>query len=637
MINHRLVAGALLTATALTVATPAAAQRIDRIVAFGDSYPDTGIARQVILADPAASPAFKGLVAATYPTGRFSGGTNYIDTLSSILSAPVENFAVGGAAARSFQLRTGPTTFVTSSNTNCASSPATCPLGLAYEVDQFLNVGPQSTVFPTGATSFGDGDLVAVSAGGNDARYYQTLGGTLAAATAEAAVSVAGATAQLNRLVAAGAQNISFLAGDTSRLPEVATDPTVQAIRATYSTTFNTGIQGTLAGYAANGVIVHYLDLTVIGNQITANPAAFGLTSAGACNLGSGCVSNPAAANQFLFYADGLHLTSAGFAIVARYIQAQLNAPLQLQAAGDVTIDTARQFGRTLTTRMDLGAPRDGDMPEGLGIYLVGDTFSRTLDATDRNDQFKITTVGLTGGVEYGFGSGMIGAALNVSRPKANFANDKYRDHAKAVQGGIYGGFGIAGGFVQGYGAIGTIRHDLVRDGVVSQLEADPKGKHMTAGIKAGYLMPFGTVRVGPVVALDHARARVDGYTEEGDAALRLNVGRQRFSSLRGSLGAELRGDFGGGGVQLRPYAAAVVEKDFTGDDRTIVFAQTSAPGIVNRYRVEDVSQKAYGRLSVGLSAAILAGISLNANVSGTVRKDQGNETAGHVGLRAAF
>ena len=614
MINHRLVAGALLTATALVVATPATAQRIDRIVAFGDSYADDNNATSLILGNPGTPAATRAQIQQLYPTGRFSGGTNYIDTLSQLLNAPVENFAIGGA------------------RTDNGNQTPGLP-GFTFEVNTFL-AGGAPAPFQTVTPNFGNGDLIAVSIGGNDARAFT---GTVAAAPAAAALAAASATTNLNRLVGAGAPTISFLAGNTARLPEVAADPAAQAVRNAFSTSFNTAIQGTLAGYAANGVVVHYTDLTLIGDAITATPTAFGLTSAGACNLGAGCVSNPAAANQFLFYVDQLHLTSAGFAIVARYIQAQLSAPLQLQAASDVGLDTARQFGRTLTTRMDLGAPRDGDMPEGLGVYLVGDTFSRTLDATDRNDQFKVTTVGLTAGVEYGFGSGMVGAALNVSRPKANFGNDKYRDEAKAVQGGIYGGLGIAGGFVQGYGAIGRIRHELTRVGVISELEAEPKGNHMTAGIKAGYLMPFGSVRVGPVVALDHARARVDSYTEEGDAALALSVGRQRFSSLRGSLGAELRGDFGGSGVQLRPYAAAVIEKDFTGDDRTIIFAQTSAPGIVNRYRVEDASKKAYGRLSVGMSAAILAGISLNANVSGTVSKDQGNETAGHIGLRAAF
>ena len=614
MTNHRLFAGALLAATAITVATPAAAQSIDRIVVFGDSYADDNNATSLILANPGTPAATRAQIQQLYPTGRFSGGTNYIDTLSQLLAAPVENFAIGGA------------------RTDNGNQTPGLP-GFTFEVNTFL-AGGAPAPFQTVTPSFGEGDLVAVSIGGNDARAYA---GTLAGAPAAAALAAASATTNLNRLVGAGAPTISFLAGNTSRLPEVAADPAAQALRNAFSTSFNTTIQGTLAGYAANGVIVHYTDLTLIGDKIIANPAAFGLTSAGACNLGAGCISNPAAANQFLFYVDNLHLTSAGFAIVARYIQAQLTAPLVLQAPTDVGLDTARQFGRTLTTRMDLGAPRDGDMPEGLGVYLVGDTVSRTLGATDRNDQFKVTTVGLTGGVEFGFGSGIVGAAVNVSRPKANFAHDKFRDEAKALQGGIYGGFGIAGGFVQGYGAIGRIDHELTRQGVVSELEADTDGKHVAAGIKAGYLMPFGKVRVGPVVGLDYARARVDGYTEEGDAALTLNVGRETYSSLRGSLGAELRGDFAGNGVQLRPYASAVVEKDFDGDERSISFAQTSAPGIVNNYRVEDGSKKAYGRLSVGLSAAILSGISLNANVSGTVRKDQGNETSGHVGLRAAF
>ena len=616
MTNHRLLTGALLAATALTIATPAAAQRIDRIVAFGDSYADDNNATSLILANPGTPAATRAQLQQLYPTGRFSGGTNYIDTLSQLLNAPVQNFAIGGA------------------RTDNGNQTPGLP-GFTFEVNTFL-AGGAAAPFQTTAPTFAEGDLLTVSIGGNDAREFG-VAGTVAAAPAAAALAAASATANLNRLVGAGAPTISFLAGNTARLPEVAGNTAVQAVRNAFSTSFNTAIQGTLAGYADRGVIVHYTDLTLIGDAITANPGLYGLANAGACSPAPACLGSATTTNSFLFYVDALHLTSAGFAIVARYIDAQLRAPLVLQASTDVSIDTARQFGRTMTTRMDLGAPRDGDMPEGLGVYLVGDTSSRTLDATDRNDQFKVTTVGLTGGIEYGFGSGMVGAAINVSRPKANFAHDKYRDEAKAIQGGIYGGFGIAGAFVQGYGAIGRVRHDLTRQGVVSEMEADPTGKHIAAGIKAGYLVPMGAVRIGPVGAIDHARARVDGYTEQGDAALTLNVGRETFRSLRGSIGGEVRGDFGGGGVQLRPYASAVVETELTGDSRTIVFSQTSAPGIINRFRVADPSQKAYGRLSAGLSAAILAGISVNASVSGTVRKDEGDETQGHIGFRAAF
>lgn len=611
MINNRFFAGALLAATALTFAAPAAAQRVDRIVAFGDSYADDGNFFQLVGINPVTG------TGGVYTTGRFSGGTNYIDTLAQLLAVPVDNFAIGGA-------------LTDNRNTN---GPA---LGFVTEYNSFLGGGGPAA-FPRVSGTFDANDLLAVSIGGNDARFYQQTGGTLAGASAAANASAGFATTGLNALVAAGARNISFLAGNTANLPEVATNPAAQAVRNLFSTTFNAAIQNTLAGYAANGVIVNYTDLTLIGNNVIANPGLYGLTSAGACNLGATCITDSAAANRFLFYVDNVHLTSAGFAIVAAYVDRQMTAPLTLQAPTDTALDTALQFGRTLTTRMDLGAPRDGDMPEGLAVYAVGDSVSRKLGATQRNDQFKVTTVGLTGGVEYGFGSGIVGVGLNVSRPKANFGNDKARDDVKSLQAGIYGGFGIAGGFVQGYASLGRDRHDLTRLGVVSELDASPKGKHMSAGLKAGYLMPMGGLRIGPVVALDHARARVNGYTENGDAALTLNVNEERFSALRGSIGAEMRGDFAGNGVQVRPFAAAAIEKDFSGEGRTFDYAQTSAPIIVNHYAVEDTSKRPYGRLSAGLSAAILSNVSLNATVAGTVRKRQGNETSAQLGLRAAF
>ena len=99
MLNARTIAKALCAATALVaVATPAAAQRVDRIVAFGDSYADDGNLFALI-GQPFPS---------VYPTGRFSGGSNYIDTLSTLLDAPVVNFAVGGAQTNNYNTNFGP-------------------------------------------------------------------------------------------------------------------------------------------------------------------------------------------------------------------------------------------------------------------------------------------------------------------------------------------------------------------------------------------------------------------------------------------------------------------------------------------------------------------------------------------------
>lgn len=598
----------LLAASAIAIATPAQAQRVDHIVAFGDSYADDGNLFQIIGIAPPTP----------YSTGRFSGGTNYVDTLGRLLNAPIDNFAIGGA-------------LTDNSNTNDGGLP-----GFQFEVSNFLGVGPQHPAFPAYGPTFSPDDLVTVSIGGNDARFYQANGGTLAGAPAAATASAAFATSGLNALVAAGAKNISFLAGDTSLLPEITGNASAQAVRSAYSTTFNTAIKATLSGYAANGVIVHYLDGTLLLNQISANLSGYGLTGLACPALpNTSCIADPT--QKFLFYYDQLHLTSAGFAIVGKYIAAQLEGPLVLQGASDLSLDVARQFGRTLTTRMDLGSPRDGDTLNGLRVFVVGDAYSRKLNAGPRNDAYRSSGVGATAGAEYGFGSGVAGLAVNYTQPKANFTSDAADNEGHSVQVGGYAGFGVAGGFVQGYAGYGWDKHDIERAGVVQDLEADPKGHHFIAGAKAGYLLPLGGARIGPVVALDYAKAKVNGYTETGDPVLTLNVDPLSYRSLRGSAGLELRGDFDGGGVQLRPYASAVIEKDFTGDERTIRFAQTSAPTIVNSFALEDASKKVYGRISAGFSAEILKNISLDLGGSATISKDQGNETSAQLGLRFGF
>ena len=631
---------ALCAATALTAfAAPAAAQQVDRIVAFGDSYADTGIARTTIINDSAANPVIRGQVTQFYPTGRFSGGTNYIDTLSDLLGAPVENFAVGGALATTFPNG--------ASNTNCSppggpGSPAICPLGFAFQVDQFLNVGVQNPLFPTGSPTFDTSDLVTVSIGGNDARYYQQFF-SASPLTPFVAASIGGATTQLNRLVAAGAPTISFLAGDASRLPEVIGNAAAQAIRSTYSAAFNNGIQGVLAGYAADGVMVHFLDLNRILDNVTANPGAYGITQGSAatgftCPLPTpsapGCLVNT---SGYLFYFDGLHLTSGGFAIVAQYIAAQLTAPLTLQAPSEAGMNVGQQFGRTLTSRLDLSAPRDGDMPEGVHAYIVGDAYSRTIDGSRGNQPFDSDSVGVTVGADYGFGSGVVGVAANYSKPKSNFETGAADIKSDSIQLGGYAGFGLGGAFAQGYVGYGWDNHDIERRGVVEGMSASPDGNHWIAGAKAGYLMNIGAARLGPIAGLDYARVRVDGYTEEGDPALTLNVGSTRFNSLRGSIGAELRGDFAGGGVQLRPYGALVLEKELSGGNRSVSFSQTSSPIIVNSFDFENVSKKAYGRGTIGGTAQIFSGITLDAGISMTAGKQQGNETSGHLGLKASF
>jgi phospholipase/lecithinase/hemolysin/uncharacterized protein YhjY with autotransporter beta-barrel domain len=624
MTNRHLLGRTLLGATALAAAStaaPASAQRVDQIIAFGDSLADDGNLFQIL---PVVPPQ----AAQTYPTGRFTGGTNYIDTLSQLLDAPVRNFAIGGALTNN-------------TNTNGAGLP-----GFTTEWNAYLAGNTLGGVFPAGSTTFDENELVTISIGGNDARTYQTgnvsLGipaGTLAGAPAAATASVAAATAGMNALVAAGAPTISYLALNTAFAPEVAGNASAQAIRTAFADSFNTGIQSTLAGYAANGVMVHYLDATVVLQEVSANLAAYGLTNAGPCPVAQAvqCVTDYNFANQYIFYVDALHPTSRTSAILAQYVATQLQAPLTLEAPSELGLDTARQFGRTLNGRVDLGSPRDGGVAEGLKVFLVGDTFSRDAKPSDSTDEFDIDGVGVTAGVEYGFGTGTVGIAGNYSRPRAKFVGNVSRDEADSFQIGGFGGFAIAGAFAQAYLGYGWDDHDIERKGVVEGMSAKTDGDHCLAGAKAGYLLPVGIMRAGPVVAIDYAKAKVDGYTETGDPALTLNVSSVNAKSFTGGIGAELRGDFDTGGASVRPYLSAMLEKELSDNERVVHFAQTTAPGIVNSWSVGDGSDGVYGRISGGGSAEILSNLTLNTMLSTSIGRDDGNDVSASVGLNVGF
>lgn len=597
-LSHALACASLIAIAAMPSA--ANAQHISRIIVFGDSYADTGNALRLAGISPASTQV--------YTTGRFSGGTNYVDTLSSILQVPQYNFAIGGA------------------RTDNGNESVGLP-GLTFEVQEF-NSGGGTLGFPSVNTNLSRSDLVAISIGGNDARNYQLTGGTLAGASAAAAIAITNATSNLNIVMAHGTPTISFLAGDTGQLPEIAANPAGAAIRTAYSTTYNSGMQQTLAGYANKGSIVHYLDLTSVLGDIKANPAAFGIQ-----NLVCPAFPDPTcvtSSSGYLFYGDYLHLTSGGFAIVGQYVARQLEAPLTLQAPSDMGFDVARQWGRTLSSRSDLYGR--GKVQDGLRLYVLGDALQHDVPQSATNDAFEVRSVGATVGAEYGMEGGLIGIAGNYSRPKVSFGNQAAQIRAHSWQFGAYGSLNMGGLFGQAYVGYGHDSDRITRAGVVQAMTADPHGNHTVAGAKGGYLMSFMGFSAGPIVALDYARAKVGSYTEAGDPALALNVSQQSLKAVTGQAGLELRGDIAG----FHPFVDVTAEHDFTGNGRLITFSQTSAPVIVNDWAVAR-SKETYGRLSGGASAGLFSGISLDAFATTTLGGNNGQEVGGQIGLKARF
>ncbi len=610
-----MLAGASLLAAAFALAAPAQAQRVDRIVAFGDSYADDGNLFELIgIPRPAV-----------YPNGRFSDGTNFVDTMAQILGVPVDNFAIGGA-------------FAGNGNINGPGIP-----GFATEYQSFL-AGGGPAAFPRVSGTFDADDLVVVSIGGNDARAYeQSLGLTptaeqisalIAGVPAQAQQRVAEATFGIDALVDAGARNITFLAGDVGRLPEVAGLP-VAAVGSAYAGAFNQGMQQSLAAFADQGVIVNWLDLNLIGDQVEDNLAAFGLTSTGACPVA--CVTtNPELLGRYLFYVDQVHLTSAGFAIVGRYAVRQLEAPLHLEAQADVGLQAGNSFATFLLGRVDLSYSRFQDGGGGgLRFFAGAHSESRGRDATQASLGYDLDTFGLSAGVEYDSGNGaLFGAALNRVRSEADLDSATGRAKAEGWQAGAYGAWSGGGAFVSAYAGYGWLDYRIDREAVIDWIEARPDGNVLIAGGRAGYLFDVGAIRLGPVLSARYAEAEIDAFTETGDPVLTLNVRDQTQKSLVGSLGLELRAELDAGGMAVRPFAIAAVEREFEGDSRTIRYAGTASPGIVNRWVLPGRSEDVYGRLTAGADFQLGGRFSLQLHGSASIGQEESEDIGGSLVLK---
>ena len=610
-----------------SVTRASAQQSFTSVRAFGDSYADTGNALAIAAQQFGINSANYKFFVGRYPTGRLSGGTNYVDTVSGLLNLPVANYAIGGAT-------TG------TSNVTVASFP-----GFSQELAGFAASGTR--ILPT--------DLVLFHLGGNDASAYQASG-TLAGVPAAAMISAAQALAGFNYIVADGARTLVYSAPNSALEPANAGKPTTP-VGLAFNTAYNAALQAPLAGIASRGVRVEYVDEGLLVSQIAARPAAYGISNTGTCPLA--CVGNPALQAQYLYYVDGIHLTSVGFAIVGEYILNRLEAPSTLPAQAASGTITEQAFAQTLFSRMDImGAgtasgfapqrdPADpgtrasfgGAQDHRLSFYVLSDGDVSGGARTTAGAGYNLTSVGTTVGAEYLLNDyALVGGAFNYESSSLKLSNSNGKTNSDSYQFGIYGTVATTSYFAQGLIAGGVQNYRNSRPGVVDTISSTPTGNTFVAGGKAGKLFDAFGVRAGPIAGLLYSRAKVGNFSENGDPVLTLNVGQQVESSLVASAGGQIRFPFTYLARKIEPYLNLTVESNVIGNGRDIQYGATSAPLIVNTLSIPALnSRRPYGRVAGGVSAPITPSLSVTAFATTTIDRSGGNDFSGNGGLKFSF
>ena len=607
--SSRKVRYALMTALALNV-TPFAgahAQQFSSIVAFGDSYADIGQIWEIMEMPPPLA----------YSTGRFSGGTNYVDTLSSIYGISQDNYALGGAQTGSLNQYLG------------------LP-GFTYELQKLQESG---NVIASDA-------LVTLNIGGNDARdYYQRPSPSMGGISSAAEISANQATAGINALVGAGAKTLVFTAGNVADLPETINfSSSAVDVGFAYSQAYNDLMQQNLSKVAASGVRVEYVDLARIESNIKANPSLYGLKDASASpesNLG-----NPELVNQYLFYLDKVHLTSAGFAIVADYIANRLNAPETFASSCELGFGVADAFVDTMFDRLDLFnvATAKSSGASGIGsnswsVFVQGNGVVSNRSSRENSKGYHSDHFGTTLGLEYRptFET-MVATAYSFDNPSLNLSQNGGTTSADANQLGLYGTCTQKNLFLQGLVSYGWLNYSNSRSGVVSKITATPDGKTFAAALKGGYLFDVASsVRFGPIAGLTYVQAHVNGYSENGDQVLTLSLNEQTAKTVLGSVGAQARCAFDLGSTKLDSYLNCTVENNFEGSDRVIQYSATSAPLIVNSWTSTGAPNHAFVRLASGANANLTNTISVMLNLSQTIGQPGGNDFFCTGGLKISF
>ncbi len=608
-------------AVALTAAAlPAQAQFVS-LTGFGDSYADTGAA---------PGGAFRLMGPAYYPncpaplnSCRFTGSTNFVDSLRSIYGLPgLTNYSIGGARTDN-------------SNTIPQLNPG---YGFTYELQQFAASG----------THFTDRDLIALSIGGNDLSAV-VLSGSDAQKTVQietaATTSAQRAVAGVEQLVGAGARNITWLSTGSSRwFPE---PPGGQAFTNTqrddWANTYYQQTQQLLAPLARSGVRIFMFNFGILQERIATDPGLYGFSSVPNCEAGPVGTATQNVPN--CFYENSVHPTGAAMALIATYMANQIDAPTTVVPQGSIATSLATGFATTVMGRLDAqrGVPvpaeglKDGGPPSGWSVYSNANYGGGNLERQFYSSGYDYDAIGGMAGAEYRVNPRLLlGGVFGYSNSTVSLGVQNAHDKIDSYQFAGYGSYTGPNLFGDALIAYGLHDYALDRAGVIDTVHGSTSADTFTAAAQAGYLVEAGPVRAGPIGSLYYTSAVIQSYTETGDSLLTMMVNQQSLDTLTGDAGVQLRFPFEFGGNLYSPFINVTAGHDFPGSSRTVTTTLVSAPLLPILTPVPGESGT-YGKIAGGVSARIGGNVSATFNAETTFAREGGNGLVVNGGIKVGF
>lgn len=506
------------------------------VVVFGDSLSDAGYYRPFLtsLGLPASVVALLG----RFTTNPGPVWSELVSQYYGITPAPSNAngfiFAQGGARVATASASTPP---------GAAQRP------VSTQIDEFLA--------RTGGTADPNA-LYAVWAGAND--LFQQLGAFSAGAITQAQLQtnvLAAATAeigQIGRLQAAGARYILVFGlpdiGTTPAFASSASSGSVTALSAGYNTTLFSGLAGA-------GIRVIPVDAFSLLSEIRANPAAYGFTNISGIACGpfppittaaapssQFCLpTNLVAANagQTYLFADAVHPTAAAQAIVAQFVEALIDGPMQYSLLAEAPLRTRASLVRALNDGLLSGSHSHVGK---FTVFAAADGAGFDVDPGGGTPGLKSSLNSVAVGVTVRASDSVtLGAAYGRSRLRGSFGGEK--GNFRTIENGLslFGSLKWGGFYGTGVVSLADIEYNetqrkIVLGPVTRVATSNPEGSNVSSYFTAGYDFALGRFMIGPVVTLTTANVEVNQFDEQGAGSANLRIGAQKRRSEVWGIGA---------------------------------------------------------------------------------------------------
>jgi len=506
------------------------------------------------------------------------------------------DFAFGGACLQAF-----------SATFDCVEDPtANDSLSISNQVAGYLAAGPADRHA-----------LYTMWGGANDLFTYADLAGAGVITGDQAAMGMAQSAGTevglIDALHHAGANNIVVL-----NLPNVALTPDAAAqanaaagavlagggtpeqaqaaaagvIRALtgLTLTFNGQLNAGLSG--KTGIIP--VDVFGLVNEVFANPGAYGFSNVTgmACSTGPGVGGNPTSVacgdssmigilpytyadgtNLSYFFADGVHPTGAGHALLAQAVIQEIEAPSFVSMLAETPLQTFETATRGVRNEMQAGMTNRQDAT--LRTYASFDYSRQRYDATMTSPNTVSDNSSLIIGSDYYVNSSFsLGLSSIISHQDAKFGGGGgFQNNEPMIS--AFGMWHSPDAFVSLMASVGQLNLNgidrVIHLGAATRTEnGSTSGSHTGVELAGGYFFHWGDLKSGPFASISHQRVRVGSYNENGNDSTAMYFGRQSRTSTLSKIGWELSGDSKMFDSSLHPFARVAWEHEGDANARNV-------------------------------------------------------------------